>query len=715
MKLKIKNSLYFSVFALGVTSFVAQVIILREFLSVFQGNELVIGIVLAMWMLLTGTGAFLGRYSWRWRANIKLLVILQTILAFLPWLSIFFLRTLKNTIFPVGASPGINEVIASSFVLLLPYCTIAGFMFTVYCKSIAKKLTSVEIGSVYFYETLGSAIGGLAFNFIMVYFLSPFQNLYIILLLNLFSALFLSISIKKAFLQIPIALLILGLPLFYHYVNIEAYTRSFEYPGQEIIKQEETPYGNIIVTKTGEQYNFYENGVILFNTKDVIAKEEDVHYAMIQHNNPGKVLLISGGVNGVIEEILKYDVDQVDYLEINPRLVELVRKYTDNIPKNDKLNIIYKDARIYLKTTGKTYDIALVNVPEPTTAQLNRYYTTGFFQSLKKKLQPGAVVSISLPSTGNYVDKEAARLHAVLYYTMKKYFTHVTIIPAGKNYFLASDSKLSRQVAKLMMKRNINTQYVNHYYIDDFSIERRSEDILQQVKKIDFQVNKDFKPVAYFYRLKHWVSQYNENYVYFLIGLGVVILLIVLRLNAVNLGLFTGGFAGSSLEIILILSFQVIYGYVYNIIGIIIMAFMVGLALGIKYYYILFPKGRFKDFLTLQVILSCYSIVLPLVLWLLNNYHLPDWLVYIIFIGIMLDISFMVGMEFALASRQKTSNMLSHASGIYSSDLLGSAIGALLISAFIIPLFGILNTCILIGLLNLLSASIGFLKRKHYA
>ena len=48
-------------FVLGFSSLYTQVFLLREFLSIFNGNELVLGIVLANWMLLTGTGAYLGK------------------------------------------------------------------------------------------------------------------------------------------------------------------------------------------------------------------------------------------------------------------------------------------------------------------------------------------------------------------------------------------------------------------------------------------------------------------------------------------------------------------------------------------------------------------------------------------------------------------------------------------------------------------------------
>ena len=48
---------------LGISSIITQIILIREFLSVFYGNELILGIILANWLLLTGLGAYLGKFS----------------------------------------------------------------------------------------------------------------------------------------------------------------------------------------------------------------------------------------------------------------------------------------------------------------------------------------------------------------------------------------------------------------------------------------------------------------------------------------------------------------------------------------------------------------------------------------------------------------------------------------------------------------------------
>ncbi len=60
----------------------------------------------------------------------------------------------------------------------------------------------------------------------------------------------------------------------------------------------------------------------------------------------------------------------------------------------------------------------------------------------------------------------------------------------------------------------------------------------------------------------------------------VVIIFLAGRMNTITLGILTGGFAASSVEILLLISFQIIYGYVYFLTGVIISIFMAGLAFG---------------------------------------------------------------------------------------------------------------------------------------
>jgi predicted membrane-bound spermidine synthase len=73
-----------------------------------------------------------------------------------------------------------------------------------------------------------------------------------------------------------------------------------------------------------------------------------------------------------------------------------------------------------------------------------------------------------------------------------------------------------------------------------------------------------------------------------------------------------------------------------------------------------------------------------------------------------------MGAEFALATRLQKGNVSTIASNLYSVDLAGSAVGALLVSAYLIPLLGITKVCFIIAILTFTSAAVTIISRKKY-
>jgi hypothetical protein len=285
-------------------------------------------------------------------------------------------------------------------------------------------------------------------------------------------------------------------------------------------------------------------------------------------------------------------------------------------------------------------------------------------------------------------------------------------VPGNKNYLLASDIILNIDIPKLIEQKGINNIYVNEYYLDAWSLSERSNLIMQQLDP-KAPVNMDFKPVCYFQHLKYWMSQYNINY---WIPLGFILIFFLLSmiwLNPVLLGIYAGGFAGSSVELLLIMTFQILYGYVYHYTGIIITVFMSGLAIGALYREKIL-KTSIGMFMSLQLVIILYATVLPLIFMLLNQVVLPAVLLHSIFAVLTLIISIVTGMQFSLGSSILTEKLPVRAAHLYSSDLLGSAFGVLLLSVFMIPVLGIFVSSLLVALLNLISVSVTFINRRAY-
>ncbi len=698
-------------FSLGFTALITQIILLREFLTVFYGNELVIGIVLSNWMILTALGAGAGRKI-KFRNNTGAFPgFALLLLNIFSILMVVLLNILRNVVFLPGSQAGIYQVLFTSAILMMPFCLLSGYLFTYLSVSFSKEFRINMIHRTYAVESAGSVAGGIIVSFFLVYFLRSLQILGIFLIINMIIVLLIkqireSFRSKWIFISIGLVCVILIYGL-----NLDWVIKKPLFPNQELVYLRDTPYGNLAITRSAEQLNYYDNTSLLFATNDVTASEEDVHYAMIQHPDPQTVLLISGGISGTIPEILKYGIKEIDYVEMNPWINKIESTWA-HVPDKEHVNVIIKDPRIFLKESQKKYDVLLMNLPEPKTAQLNRYYTLEFFNLLKQHMLPESILSLSLPSTLNYISDEANQLNSVIYNTLSKAYKYILIVPGNRNYLIASDMPTNIDIPGLIEEKGINNVYVNQYYLDVVSLKQRSDLIVQELDP-DASVNMDFKPVCYFEHLKYWMSQYNINYWIPLGFILAIFLISIIWLKPLLLGIYAGGFAGSSIELLLIMTFQILYGYVYYYTGIIITVFMSGLALGALY------RGKIlstsiNSFMLLQLVIILYAALLPLVIILLNRMILPGLLLHSIFIFLTLIISVVTGMQFSLGSSILKEQLQARAAKLYSSDLLGSAFGALLFSVFMMPVLGVFISSLLVASLNLCSVTITFINRRTY-
>ncbi len=118
---------------------------------------------------------------------------------------------------------------------------------------------------------------------------------------------------------------------------------------------------------------FIENGLPFFSTHNVEQIEETVHYAMAQRPDARKVLLVSGGVAGTANEILKYGAAQVTYVELDPLIVAVGRKYLPGNLDDPRIHVVNTDGRLFIKQTNERFNVVIVDVPEPSTSQINRF------------------------------------------------------------------------------------------------------------------------------------------------------------------------------------------------------------------------------------------------------------------------------------------------------------------------------------------------------
>ena len=148
------NPFFVAFFLLGAYSIATQVLLIREFLVIFFGNELCMGIIFAAWLLSIFLGAILaGRIVSNTQRTLVFFILIQYILLALPAIQIILIRNLRLFLhIPSGEYIPFLPMMSSIFPLLFPFSFFIGFIFpfaisiyTNHTKTIAQR-----IGAFYF-------------------------------------------------------------------------------------------------------------------------------------------------------------------------------------------------------------------------------------------------------------------------------------------------------------------------------------------------------------------------------------------------------------------------------------------------------------------------------------------------------------------------------------------------------------------------------------
>ena len=688
-----------SMAALGVAAVVTQLVLLREMLAVFEGNEMVFGILLGNWLLLSGMGAWLGRTTRNLDRPWRTLTVSQILIAVLPLAQLASLRGLRNIVFTRGAMVGVAETTLASAVVLAPFCVLSGYMLALGCSILSHETEDAgEIGRVYVADSIGSIAGGVLFSFLLVWWLDHASALCVPAALNLALAVVMGCRCRMRTVAVTAGVLMAALAFA---GKLDALTTQWQHAPHKVVFHGNSPYGRLVVTEASGQLNFIENGVPLFSTHNVEQVEETVHYAMAQRPEARRVLLIGGGVTGTAREILKYGVAEVTYVELDPQIPAVARRFAPEALADGRITVINGDGRLFVRETPARFDVAIVDVPEPGTSQLNRFYTSEFYGELKRALAPGGVVAFALGRYENYASRELEKLLSSARQTLQETFKRTLLLPGGRVFVLASDGPLTKEIASRVAGREIGVKLMTRNYLDAMLTPDRLMAV-ERASKEEASVNRDFSPALYRYHLRYWLSR-APGATGVLAGLLVVLgLFFPLLLRGGALAVYAGGFAASALEVVLLLGFQILCGSVYHQVGVVVTAFMAGLAAGA--WWVNRSTVQLSRW-TLPVLaagIGLFALLLPAALTQLGGMSFAA--VRVLVTAMTFGLAVLVGMEFPVAARVMGMEVTKTAAGLYGADFVGACIGALLASTLLIPLAGVWPVCWLTAGLNGLAA-----------
>lgn len=691
---------------IGFSSLIIQIIILRELLSIFSGNELDIGITLSLWLIFVGIGSLLGKkVSYRYALPFSFLTI--SLLLFPTILGIKFIRHFLSIDFGEIISLGKN--ILFTVLILFPICSVIGIQFPLAVSFVKGKMSA---GKVYGLESIGAFAGGVSFTFFIsqtidVVYISVFISIVNILV-------FLILTKKKEY-----ALFFL-LPILFIFI-FKNYIESKLWHSLNLVMKKESRYGEIVVLRFGDQFGVYMNNHLLFTYLDSVSEENKAHIIMTIHKDPEDILCIGGSL-GVVREILKYPVNHIDFIEMDPRLIEVSTRilYNDDIKilKDKRLNIINEDGRRFIeKHKNRKYDLVILNISAPSTASLNRFYTVNFFKDVKKILKEEGIFSLWLQRTSGYMGRSMQIANGSIYNSLKNVFKYVELSSQEYGGYFSSDRPLLTDPVLLENRfqgREISTTYFQASIFHDFFSEFGVEYVKNRLKDIK-SLNTDLKPSAYLYNLLLWaeIQGFNINYLlkvnftnYFFCLSLILFFIIIFSFNntkkVVSYSVFTTGFSSMVFTISLILLYQSLYGYIYEMIGLLTATFMFGIWIGTNINY------KTDKSIKMLLIFEFFTILISLIMLFVIKHE-------VLFYIIMLFCGFITGVSFKYAFLALKDVMFPGI--LYAIDLFGSFLGSILTTLVVIPLLGVLNALLTITVIKIVSvlllSFIFFLTENH--
>jgi len=680
--------------ALGASAMLLQVTALREFLAVFSGNELDLGITLSLWLLAAGMGSAAAATMRNPRA-LGYAVLLtglsaQPLLSLIPFLRPILVLEAGETI-PLGAT------IISTALLLSPACFLIGMQFPLAVRTLAGNAPRA-----FLLEALGALLGGAIFTFLI----AGHAGASVVL-----TAVCIAYLLLGAVLLGRRALVLLALVPLVVSLGFSQARSAMQDEDVTLISRADSRYGAVEVFRTRGQFNVFAGGKFQYSYPDPQTDELRSHLAVTLHPHPRRVL-VAGGSPGVSLEVLKYTGTTVEHIELDPGLVQVSRSLAapggSGAADGRVPAFLTDDARRYIKRLeGPRYDLIILNLPEPATANLNRLYTVEFFREARRALTADGVLTLTLPASFGYVGKRMQAANGAIYASLTAVFRHVALSSEEYGVLAASDSPIETAPGALqqrLFERGVSLAHFHPGVLDDAFDPMKAGQYRSRLAVVK-ELNTDSRPIAYLYDLLLWADMQQSGSLQFLVDHGTALVVIALAVliaagvlcgtkgQGVAFTVFLAGFSSLSFCLVVLLAYQSAFGYVYARVGLLTAAFMAGSAAGAALARNAGPPLR---------ILRAGEAAGAALLLLAPVFFRYEAL-YLVLTAL---VGAAGGAVFVAANRRSGAEDTSGRAGrLYALDLAGSFLGALLTALFLIPLFGVqavLLGMVLVKILSLL-------------
>jgi spermidine synthase len=630
--------------AAGLAAAAAQVIFLREYLSIFSGSELVIGVIFAFWLLAAAAGSHIGSVSaiGNWRP-LSFLYIFSVVLG------IVLLRASRLLFLPGVVVPPW----AVTLIVLLTQSAAAFFGGCVFGR-LARQGNG---GRLYSAENAGAA-AGLILVSVCVLLYCPNGGALAAALALFAVAAFMphqdrqskSAFVKTAFVYYAAAALLLAC-----FLAIDPVSVRWKYAPQ-VDKVVNGRSGEIALAQSGKG-NIFLNGTLYRAAMSLPSVEQAVHLPAAVHAGPLRRALVVGNT-GQVRELTKYPGLSVVCCETEPVLAAG--------------GCVCSAAEELAPEAGRPFDLVLLGCGMPSNVAESRFYTISFFRKMRALTDRAGVFSFTLPLSGNYLSRGERRLKDIMQTTLAGAFRHVLIVPGEGYTFIASDKPLALPAAPL-----VATDYLEAYTMASLTPERLAQ---ANAAGGPAPVNTINRPFCLLAAEQQWLGLFGFPPAAAAAALAAcfVLALIISPRTRAALSVGTSGFAAGVYSVALLLMYQFSHGTLYSQVAVLMVALTAGFAAGS--FVRRFP---FSDFLI--------GIYAALALTLLVVFPFPPLALFCVLHA---------GMGLLAGAQFVTRKGAASWGGLYAADLAGGVFGMALCSTLLVPYFGVTAVALGLGVLK---------------
>ncbi len=708
-------------FLVGLLAILCQIVLLRELNVACYGVELVYGLALAVWLLAGGAGAA-WRSRWRVASGWRVAWLLVLVALALP-IDIAFVRASRLLLGGVpGAFLPIGRQLLVLAVSLGPPSFVLGLAFRRAAE--AATLHGRALASCYALESAGAVVGAAAATLALVSGVQTFALA--ILAAGILAAAVLFVSLRKPVAGSTCVLaMLLAAPLAH---DLDLWMTRWAHPAA--VETRDSPYARITATVSGTQTAVFADDVLTFESESA-QQEELADVAALLHPAPRRMLLLGGSVERLAAELGRHHPDRLDSVEMDRVFFELADRHLrlGSTP-------IFDDPRSFLRRET-TYDLVVVALPEPTSGQANRFYTVEFFAECRRRLDPSGILAFRLALPENVVTPLLALRTASIVAAVRSAFPHVELLQGGSALVFASgapfpaapDILIDRWQARALETRLVTPSYLRYLYEND------RHAALVRLGSAAVAPNSDARPACYPFAAINWLAKFYPELLRVdpailatglirssdgrpggdglrigpaalldprLIGgvLLVVVVLLARRRPALRTTALAGfaGFAGMVLETVVLLAYQARTGALYERLGVLLTAFMAGLAVGAWLVARITSSTRRAAIVgrltaALLAALAASGVATAALIWSESPMGLAQTGLVLLVGGAA------VGGVFACAAVASGDERGSTIGRLYGADLAGGAAGSLLASLVLVPFAGLVpTTWIVVGL-----------------